>query len=621
MDSYTVSLSMEKTAEYHSRRQDAYGNEYIPLSADRSLKDKNVVIYDCGDDKAHLNEYMKPFIDEYNDSPTCKHHKDRKKSYDYYEAIRDGSEGYGKGKAKERPEYHMVASIGNNDALKCTDDSFDALIWREYRREDEEKASKYLQEHYVVNPKREKAKQMLVEYAQNFQKMAENNPNIVLHGLIIHDDEPCAAPHLDIRISLVCVDQKSGLKSRISMNKAMQQMGYGKSVYKKAPKDSNGFYMLQPWWEVQKNEIEAVMNANGWTREIKGDESEHSLTAEYWNEVEAEAYSQVKKEAETASKQRDLLKKGLDQMAEQGEALLNEKDAKIEALNANMNAMSEDLHASHEAKSRTEAENEALKASNTEKDAKIEALDVSNTEKDAKIEALNANMNAMSEDLHALDEAKSHTEAENEALKASNAQKDANIQALQNDLVDKERLIAQNEALYKEVERLRDENMDLSSQNDKKTAENKALVNEIIRKDKDIAKKDKEIAEKDDKIKQQEADIKQKDSLINELKKKVESLKQKIDSIATYARDVIQAFKNGVSSARPTYKAWEARIKADNVTLNPVEIPISTPMPSPTPMPLRTVRHDTPASLRTARRSGTSKNDEYNPLDFTDLTL
>ena len=56
-EAYTISMSQGDHAEEHSRRS------YTPMSADKSLEDRNVVIYDCGDDKEHFNEFFRPAIE------------------------------------------------------------------------------------------------------------------------------------------------------------------------------------------------------------------------------------------------------------------------------------------------------------------------------------------------------------------------------------------------------------------------------------------------------------------------------------------------------------------------------------------------------------------------------
>ena len=73
-DGYTISMSQGEHAEEHSRRT------YTPRSADEALKDRNVVIYDCGDDKEHFNAFFRSAIEQYNARQT---RSDRKKSLDY----------------------------------------------------------------------------------------------------------------------------------------------------------------------------------------------------------------------------------------------------------------------------------------------------------------------------------------------------------------------------------------------------------------------------------------------------------------------------------------------------------------------------------------------------------
>ena len=70
----------------------------------------------------------------------------------------------------------------------------------------------------------EKAAKVLEKYAQTFQ---ERNPNLYLFNCVLHMDE--ATPHLHMDYIPVAHGYKSGMETRNSLTKALQQMGFDKA--------------------------------------------------------------------------------------------------------------------------------------------------------------------------------------------------------------------------------------------------------------------------------------------------------------------------------------------------------------------------------------------------------
>lgn len=66
-----------------------------------------------------------------------------------------------------------------------------------------------------------KAAKVLEKYAQTFQ---ERNPNLYLFNCVLHMDE--ATPHLHMDYIPVAHGYKSGMETRNSLTKALQQMGF-----------------------------------------------------------------------------------------------------------------------------------------------------------------------------------------------------------------------------------------------------------------------------------------------------------------------------------------------------------------------------------------------------------
>ena len=71
------------------------------------------------------------------------------------------------------------------------------------------------------------AKEVLDEYARTFQ---ERNPNLILFNAVLHMDE--ATPHLHLDYIPVANGYKTGLSTRNSLTKGLQEMGIAKAVSK-----------------------------------------------------------------------------------------------------------------------------------------------------------------------------------------------------------------------------------------------------------------------------------------------------------------------------------------------------------------------------------------------------
>lgn len=65
--------------------------------------------------------------------------------------------------------------------------------------------------------------EILEQYAKTFQ---ERNPNLYLFNCVMHLDE--ATPHLHIDYIPVAHGYKTGMETRNSLTKALQQMGFAK---------------------------------------------------------------------------------------------------------------------------------------------------------------------------------------------------------------------------------------------------------------------------------------------------------------------------------------------------------------------------------------------------------
>lgn len=276
-DAYTVSVSTDTHAEEHSRRS------YVPKSADRGLAKENVIIYDCGDDKTHFNEFFEPAISAYN---AKQKRNDRKKDYDYWDALQSGREGYGSGKTQEKCVYHDVIQIGNRDTNGITDDSFDVDNWRKLKEDGKMKeATDYVMQHKNTSKENEDIKECLVQIAKEIKENKDGKyDGILVHGLIIHADEPNGTVHLDFRYSVYTEGEKTGLGTRISLNKGLGKLGY---------KTDNNSTNLNKFRDSIKDRIEEIMLEKNLQREKKNEHRAHLSVREY----------ELKQETEKAKKE------------------------------------------------------------------------------------------------------------------------------------------------------------------------------------------------------------------------------------------------------------------------------------------------------------------------------
>ncbi len=284
---YTISASNDTHAENHSRRS------YTPFSAEASLSDNNIIIYDCGDDRQHFNDFFRPARIKYNEKQS---RSDRKKDLDYLDALEGGREGYGKGDKKEKPFYHDVIQIGDRTTNGITDEEFDVDIWRELKRASKfDEAADYVKEHLPREGSNHYKYQqemiaVLKELAEDIRDNKDNKySNILVHGLIIHCDEPNGTPHLDFRYSIYTDGEKTGVSTRVSMNKGLKKMGY---VFNKDQIPINQFR------EDIKNRIEEKMSERGFGRTIKNEHRKHKKTEVYELEQRAAKAEAKAKEAE-----------------------------------------------------------------------------------------------------------------------------------------------------------------------------------------------------------------------------------------------------------------------------------------------------------------------------------
>lgn len=127
----------------------------------------------------------------------------------------------------------------------------------------------------------ELAKKMLDDYMKNFQ---ERNPNLIVFNAVMHLDE--ATPHLHINFVPVAHNQSRGLETRVSLKKALDEMGIAGTSKKESDRQQ---------WAVREKEI------------MKGIAKKHGLEIENKNitrpHLSVEEYKQTCRELDKKKKQ------------------------------------------------------------------------------------------------------------------------------------------------------------------------------------------------------------------------------------------------------------------------------------------------------------------------------
>ena len=140
--------------------------------------------------------YEKCFGQALRDYNVAQKRKDRRKE-NYLKEIENSGN-------KEKTFYENIVQIGKKDDTP--------VVGADGKLTEEAKA----------------AIEILEQYAKTFQ---ERNPNLYLFNCVMHLDE--ATPHFHIDYIPVANGYKTGMKTRNSLTKALQQMGFAKAVSKK----------------------------------------------------------------------------------------------------------------------------------------------------------------------------------------------------------------------------------------------------------------------------------------------------------------------------------------------------------------------------------------------------
>ncbi|MDE7361932.1 MAG: plasmid recombination protein [Oscillospiraceae bacterium] len=199
--------------------------DFFTDNVDRSRTGDNITYV-----KKDLHELYREIFDkalaEYNEKQT----RSDRMINDYYEHIRQGK--------KEKLFQEIIVMFGN-----CEDCCVGSENW-------------------------EIAKKMLDEYMRDFEK---RNPNLKVFNAVMHLDE--ATPHLHINFVPVCYGQKQGLSTRVSMKRAIQQMGFTAN----GKKETEAIL----WGNSERKKLTEILNNNHIIRRVVGAYHDHKSLNEF----------------------------------------------------------------------------------------------------------------------------------------------------------------------------------------------------------------------------------------------------------------------------------------------------------------------------------------------------
>ena len=258
--------------------------------------------------------YEKCFGQALRDYNAAQKRKDRQKD-DYLKEIENSGN-------KEKTFYENIVQIGKKTDTPVVD------------------------ENGVLTEEAKAAVAVLEQYAKTFQ---ERNPNLYLFNCVMHLDE--ATPHLHIDYIPVAHGYKNGMKTRNSLTKAFQQMGFAKAVSRKQNE-------TVAWQEREREYLTELCREQGIEIEVLGIQRDNLSLPEYkaaMREVE-----QLEQQAVVLDKWNEALEQQNDDLAQKTSELcgqVQEMEAKNNELVLQAQKLTEQIE---EAEAKEKAAEEVL---------------------------------------------------------------------------------------------------------------------------------------------------------------------------------------------------------------------------------------------------------------------
>lgn len=273
--SLTISVSQGKKAEQHDKRIDGH----YPKNADEELQKYNKTLVTTEDYDTAFREFFQDSVEEYN--KTQKRADRRKK--DYLDEIAHGN-------GKEHPYYEYVLQVGNHETNGTLDRSEVAMKAREAL----DAAASKLQERY---------------------------PAFKFWFIGSHGDEPNGTYHYHICFTPVGTGYKNGMKTRCSLNKALENMGF---------KSKGKPYPIDLWKQDVEKLIEEEMLQRSLGRVYKNGKSKRKELNDFILEQMAQEAEENMKQTQEALETAQNMLAGVKEHREKIEEKLEEKKQKIQ---------------------------------------------------------------------------------------------------------------------------------------------------------------------------------------------------------------------------------------------------------------------------------------------------
>lgn len=200
----------------------------------RTFVAKNVNAKKISDNITYVQKDLKETYKEIFSEALEKYNAKQKRSdrviKDYFEHIKNGNQ--------EKPFYEAIIQFGDMKNSK------------------------------VGTEGGERAKKMLDEYMKDFEK---RNPNLIVFNAVMHLDE--STPHLHIDFIPVAHNQSRGLETRVSLKKALDEMGVAGTSKKESDR--------QQWALREKEIMKSIAKKHGLEIENKNITRPHLSVEEY----------------------------------------------------------------------------------------------------------------------------------------------------------------------------------------------------------------------------------------------------------------------------------------------------------------------------------------------------
>lgn len=217
--SLSISFRSDDGCVEHNNR------DFFTDNVDKSRTANNITYV-----KRDLRELYHELFDEALAEYNARQERPDRQISDYYEHIRKGK--------KEKLFQEIIVMFGNSENCGVGSENWETAV------------------------------KLLDEYMREFEK---RNPNLKVFNAVMHLDE--ATPHLHINFVPVCYGQKQGLSTRVSMKRAIQQMGFTAS----GKKETEAIL----WGSSERAKLTEILNKHNIVRQVVGAFHDHKSVEEY----------------------------------------------------------------------------------------------------------------------------------------------------------------------------------------------------------------------------------------------------------------------------------------------------------------------------------------------------